>query len=69
MANNSKKMHDFVELVLQMRQAQKDYFRDRSQQALSYSKELERRVDKAASDILNRQGKLLDYEKNAEIWE
>jgi hypothetical protein len=43
-----------------MRDAQKSFFRDRSQQWLSKSKELERRVDKEVADILESQGKLFD---------
>ena len=49
---------DLAELVRQMRTAQKTYFRERSPQCLSVSKELERRVDKAVSDVLEKQGRL-----------
>lgn len=47
-----------IELVEQMREAQKSYFRDRSQQWLSKAKELERRVDKAVLDHHDKQKKL-----------
>lgn len=54
------KVHELAELVRQMRDAQKSYFRERSPQWLSQSKELERRVDRAVSDVLDRQGTLFD---------
>lgn len=39
-------MTDFEILVADMRKAQKDYFRTRSQNALRSAKELEKQVDK-----------------------
>jgi len=49
---------DFIELVRQMRQAQRAYFRDRSPAALARSKELERAVDRAIAAALTTQPKL-----------
>jgi len=49
---------DFVELVADMRRSQKDYFRQRDRQALSHSKELERRVDQAVEDHQQKQKQL-----------
>ena len=39
------KPKEFFDKVVQMRSAQKEYFRTRSQQALSESKRLEREID------------------------
>ena len=47
-----------AELVKQMREAQKTFFRERSQQWLSLSKELERRVDAEITRILDSQKEL-----------
>lgn len=41
---------EFIELVRQMRNAQKEYFRTRDKRILACSKELERRVDKAIEE-------------------
>ena len=41
----SKTDKDFLDLVAQMRAAQRKYFRTRSTSVLSEAKELERRVD------------------------
>lgn len=49
---------ELAELVRQMRDAQRTYFRERSPQALSVSKELERCVDRAVDDVLDKQPKL-----------
>lgn len=49
---------ELAELVRQMREAQRLYFRERSPQALSVAKELERRVDRAVDEVLNEQPKL-----------
>lgn len=38
-------MNDFMELVMEMRQAQKFYFRNRSNEALINAKSLEKQVD------------------------
>lgn len=52
------KAKEFFDLVSKMRDAQKGYFRTRSQSLLNKSKELERAVDaeiKRVNDIINRQ--------------
>lgn len=49
---------ELATLVRQMRDAQRTYFRERSPQALNTSKELERRVDRAVADVLDKQQKL-----------
>lgn len=49
---------ELATLVRQMRDAQRTYFRERSPQALNASKELERRVDRAVADVLDKQPKL-----------
>lgn len=54
MSTNEKA--SFVELVRTMRQAQKEYFRDRTQSALQRSKSLERLVD-SEIDKLSKQQK------------
>ena len=43
---------EFAKLVWQMRQAQKDYFDERTQTALIEAKTLERKVDAATLQIL-----------------
>jgi len=52
------KIEEFAELVRQMRDAQKSYFKERSPQWLSTAKELERRVDSAVKNVLDAQKKL-----------
>ena len=48
-------MNDFEILVLEMRSAQKEYFRTRSKEILQLSKQLERRVDEYIKDkIINQ---------------
>lgn len=57
------KAKEFFDLVSKMRDAQKQYFRTRSQSLLNQSKELERAVDaeiKRVNDIINRQPTLFD---------
>ena len=49
---------DLIELVEQMRHAQKEYFRTRSGGALDASKRLERRVDEALAERRDTQLKL-----------
>lgn len=44
------KENEFYDLVLQMRNAQKEYFRTRSKSVLECSKELERKVDAAIGE-------------------
>ena len=48
-----KELYDFVDLVIEMRNAQKAYFRNRDTNDLLKSKELEGKVDKMAKDILS----------------
>ena len=50
----------FRALVKDMREAQKDYFRTRSQDALKRSKALERRVDSELAKAASRQASLFD---------
>lgn len=52
------KIDDLAKLVREMREAQRSYFTERSPQWLSKAKELERRVDRAVADVLDKQGKL-----------
>jgi len=51
---------EFIELVKQMRDAQKRYFRDRDGEALSIAKELERRVDHCVKRLQDTQPVLFD---------
>lgn len=50
-------MKEFIELVREMRAAQKEYFKTRSKDALNSSKELERKVDDELQSINNTQQK------------
>ena len=43
---------EFVQLVKDMRQAQKDYFRTRTNASLVASKDLESQVDKAVKEFI-----------------
>ena len=55
------KPREFFDKVVQMRSAQKEYFRTRSSQALSESKRLEREIDaeiKRFNDMMNNASKL-----------
>ena len=45
---------DFINIVKEMRKAQKEYFRTRSQASLTKSKELEKTVDKLLAERENR---------------
>ena len=54
----------FRALVKDMRDAQKDYFRTRSQDALRRSKALERRVDSELAKAASRQASLFDTPDN-----
>lgn len=45
---------DLAELVAEMRTAQKEYFRTRSSSALERSKDLERKVDAACTELLRQ---------------
>ena len=51
-------MKEFIELVREMRAAQKEYFKTRSKEVLNRSKELERKVDTELQSINNTQQKL-----------
>ena len=55
-------LDELARLVRQMRDAQRAYFRERSPQALSVSKELERRIDRAVANILDTQPRLFEQE-------
>ena len=49
-------MNEFIELVREMRNAQKEYFRTRDKNVLQKSKELERKVDAfLAQQVINQQ--------------
>jgi hypothetical protein len=48
-------MKEFIELVRQMRTAQKEYFKTRTKDALNRSKELERKVDAELQSINDTQ--------------
>ena len=58
------RIHELAELVKEMRAAQKEFFRtdpsdqDRRRDAVSRSKELERRVDRVVGDILDQQARM-----------
>ena len=47
-----------AELVKQMRDAQRLFFKERSPQQLNFARELERRVDKEVGHILDSQKEL-----------
>ena len=52
-------MNEFIELVREMRDAQKEYFRTRDKNVLQRSKELERKVDTYISQrVINQQTSL-----------
>lgn len=54
-------INEYAKLVNEIRTAQKDFFRTRSESALEKSKKLERRVDEATRDIFDsRQGRLFE---------
>lgn len=48
-------MKEFIALVLEMRAAQKEYFKTRSKDVLNRSKELERKVDAELQNINDKQ--------------
>ena len=49
-------MNEFIELVREMRNAQKEYFKTRDKNVLQRSKELERKVDSfLAQQVINQQ--------------
>lgn len=49
-------LRQLAELVQEMRNAQRDYFRTRSGSALDNSKRLEKRVDEALGEVLSQPG-------------
>jgi vacuolar-type H+-ATPase subunit D/Vma8 len=49
---------DTLQLVKRAREAQKAYFKSRTQEALIASKQLEKELDTAASAILTKHGRL-----------
>lgn len=52
-------MREFFELVREMRNAQKEYFKTRDKNVLLKSKELERKVDAyLAQQVINQQTRL-----------
>lgn len=53
-------MTDFEILVMDMRKAQKDYFRTRSQNALRFAKELEKQVDEHIKKARKAEDDLFD---------
>ena len=55
---NFETMKEFIELVREMRAAQKEYFSKRSKDVLNRSKELERKVDAELQSINNTQQSL-----------
>lgn len=55
-------LEQFVAKVSEMRNAQKSYFRTRSQEFLNRSKSLEREIDKAIADFYSPQSGLFDGE-------
>ena len=54
---------DLARVVADMRHAQKDYFRTKSQAALRESKALEAMVDRCCAHVLGGQGTLFDEEE------
>lgn len=57
-------MNEFIELVRQMREAQKEYFRTRDRQVLQRSKALEKRVDALIAEYDNKPKGLFDNEND-----
>jgi hypothetical protein len=54
-------LQEFADLVGQMRQAQRDYFRTRKPETLNAAKSLERKVDQACKDLADcDQGRLFE---------
>lgn len=52
----NRRMNEFIELVREMRNAQKEYFKTRDKSVLLKSKELERKVDSfLAWQVINQQ--------------
>jgi hypothetical protein len=57
-------MIDFVKLVEQMRQAQSQYFKEKSQSNLSNAKALESKVDKACRSFKEKHAAQFQIFKN-----
>lgn len=57
---------EFADIVFTMREAQKEYFKYRSNEALKRSKELEKQVD---SILLSRKKRLENTAKQGELFE
>lgn len=53
-------LDELAHLVKDMRDSQKVFFRDHSPQALNQAKDLERRVDKACREIVDKQPNLFE---------
>lgn len=53
-------MEEFINLVEEMRSAQKEYFRTRSTTSLNRSKQLEREVDTKIKELSNKQTNLFE---------
>lgn len=54
--NRRNNMNEFIELVREMRNAQKEYFKTRDKSVLLKSKELERKVDSFLTQrVINQQ--------------
>ena len=49
-----KELWEFLELVQEMRETQKKYFRTRDANLLNKSKDLEGKIDKTAADLQQR---------------
>lgn len=58
-------IHELAELVGRMRHAQKEYFRTKSQAAISEAKRLERKVDQALVEIAQKQRELFVEDDSA----
>jgi hypothetical protein len=56
--NKMLNVMEFIELVREMRAAQKEYFKKRSKDVLNRSKELERKVDAELQSINDKQTSL-----------
>lgn len=55
---------EFFKLVEQMRYQQKEYFKTKSQTALRYSKDLEKRID----DEIKRVNKILEEKQQPKLF-
>ena len=55
-------MKEFIKLIEEMRNAQKEYFKGRNYQSLEKSKRLERQVDFKVKEYLDTQLNIFDNE-------